>query len=196
MLREGREVAGRVSPGAPMGGVVGKSERSDWRPRRTAVFLHGQFRCFAMARPRKPPQLKALAGTARKDRVRTVIDLPLVEEPPAPPAWLTNCHALDEWARLAPILLANKLLTTAGLVPLAHLCALHGAIVAEYAEGKTPTAALCAALRGLMGDFGLTPVAQSKVSPAGTTTKPNPFLEFVEGPDKRKRRGRRNGATD
>ncbi len=56
----------------------------------------------------KPPQLKALAGTVRKDRARTVIALPLVEAPPAPPDWLTNAHALAEWRRLVPILMANK----------------------------------------------------------------------------------------
>ena len=136
----------------------------------------------------KPQALKVLSGTARKDRQRTVIDFPLVLEAPPPPDWLPNVRALREWERLTGILLANRMLTHAGLTPLAHLCALHGSIVASYERGETPTAASISTLRGLASDYGLTPVAQSKVSPSSEATKTNPFLEFVEPlPPKRRR---------
>ena len=135
----------------------------------------------------KPQALKVLSGTVRKDRARTIVDFPLLLEAPPAPDWLPNQHAVDEWRRLTQILLANRMLTHAGLTPLAHLCAWHGAIVGAYAKGEVPPAAAITALRGLAGDYGLTPVAQTRVSPSSEAAKVNPFLEFVE-PLKPKRR--------
>lgn len=130
-----------------------------------------------MSRPRKPTNLKVVAGTARPDRLGPpVVDLPLVPEVPDAPDWLPNMHAVKEWNRLAPILHANKLLTEAGLSTLGQLCALHGKVVQLYAAGEAPVASMVAQLRALSNDFGLTPVAQGKVRPNGDTEKPgNPF---------------------
>lgn len=126
-----------------------------------------------MANPRKPSSLKIVAGTDRPDReASAAVDLPLVEDIPPAPDWLPNAHAIKEWDRLAPILHANKLLTEAGLSALGQLCALHGNVVQMYAAGLAPVASMVAQLRGLMNDFGLTPVAQGKVKPNGDTTKP------------------------
>lgn len=126
-----------------------------------------------MANPRKPSNLKIVAGTDRPDREGSAaVDLPLVEDIPPAPDWLPNAHAIKEWDRLAPILHANKLLTEAGLSALGQLCALHGNVVQMYAAGLAPVASMVAQLRGLMNDFGLTPVAQGKVKPNGDTTKP------------------------
>jgi len=126
-----------------------------------------------MANPRKPTSLKVVAGTDRPDRNQPaeVADLPLVSEVPPAPDWLPNAHAIKEWDRLAPILHANKLLTEAGLSALGQLCALHGKTVQLYAAGETPVASMVAQVRGLMNDFGLTPVAQGKVRPAGDTER-------------------------
>ena len=122
-----------------------------------------------MANPRKPTSLKVVAGTDRSDREAPPesVDLPLVSEVPAAPDWLVNAHAVKEWNRLAPILHANRLLTEAGLSAFGQLCALHGKTVQLYSAGETPVASMVAQLRGLMNDFGLTPVAQGKVKPAG-----------------------------
>lgn len=130
-----------------------------------------------MANARKPPQLKAIAGTERKDRdVPDAIELPLVDAAPSAPDWLPNAHAVNEWNRLVPILMANKLLTEAGLSPLAQMCALHGKILQLYAAGEAPTASLIGTLRNLQNDFGLTPVAQGKVRAGGNDgLKKNPF---------------------
>lgn len=126
-----------------------------------------------MANPRKPTSLKVVAGTDRPDRDAPpeVADLPLVSEVPPAPDWLPNAHAIKEWDRLAPILHANRLLTEAGLSALGQLCALHGKTVQLYAAGETPVASMVAQVRGLMNDFGLTPVAQGKVRPAGDTER-------------------------
>lgn len=79
---------------------------------------------------RKPDEMKLLHGTWRPDRAAPDhVELPLVEGMPLPPVWLTNVHALDEWRRLVPVLVANRLLTQASLATFAHLSALHGALV-------------------------------------------------------------------
>lgn len=126
-----------------------------------------------MANPKKPRSLKVVAGTdqpCRRDEA--TVELPLATDVPPPPDWLPNAHAINEWKRLAPILHANKLLTEAGLSALGQLCALHGNTVQLYAAGLAPVASMVAQLRGLMNDFGLTPVAQGKVRPSGDTSKP------------------------
>lgn len=129
-----------------------------------------------MARPRKPDHLKVIAGTDQPCRMSgTVVDLPVVDHVPSAPDWLPNAHAQKEWDRLAPILHANKLLTEAGLSALGQLCALHGKVVQLYAAGEAPHASMVAQLRGLLNDFGLTPVAQGKVKPSGEAEKGNRF---------------------
>lgn len=125
-----------------------------------------------MGNPRKPTSLKVVAGTDRPDRdPPDAVDLPLVSDVPLAPDWLPNAHAIKEWDRLAPILHANKLLTEAGLSALGQLCALHGKTVQLYAAGEAPVASMVAQLRGLMNDFGLTPVAQGKVRSSGEADK-------------------------
>lgn len=129
-----------------------------------------------MANPRKPTQLKAIAGTARKDRAPVEeVELPLVDAAPNAPDWMPNAHAIKEWDRLVPILMANRLLTEAALGPLAHMCALHGKIVQLYAAGEAPTASMSGTLRNLQNDFGLTPVAQGKVKASGAEVGGNKF---------------------
>jgi phage terminase small subunit len=129
-----------------------------------------------MANPKRPRQLKIIAGTDRPDRVAApVVDLPLVSKVPSAPDWLPNAHAVKEWERLAPILHNNKLLTEAGVSALGQLCALHGKVVQLYAAGEAPHASMVAQLRGMNNDFGLTPVAQGKVKPSGEQEKGNRF---------------------
>jgi phage terminase small subunit len=130
-----------------------------------------------MPQPPKHPHLKAVAGTSRPDRDNSDsgVQLPLVGECPEPPDWLPNAHAVNEWKRLAPILMAHGLLTEAGLSPFAHLCATHGKIVQLWSAGETPHAYLVAQLRNLSNDFGLTPIAQSKVAPQHPKGSGNPF---------------------
>jgi phage terminase small subunit len=125
---------------------------------------------------RKPAALKAVAGTERKDRaVDKAADLPVLSHVPPAPDWLPNSHAMKEWDRLASILTANKLLTEGGLSALGMLCALHGKIVQLYAAGEAPTASMAGTLRNMVNDFGLTPVAQGKVTPVTPEDTGNKF---------------------
>lgn len=124
---------------------------------------------------KKPHNLKVVAGTARPDRIAPIVELPTIDQVPPPPDWLPNAHAIKEWDRLSPILVANKLLTEAALSTLGQLCALHGKVVQLYAAGESPNASMVAQLRALSNDFGLTPVAQGKVRPHGEEGKGNKF---------------------
>jgi phage terminase small subunit len=128
-----------------------------------------------MSRPRKPHNLKVVAGTARPDRAAPVVELPTVEVAPPAPDWMPNGHAVKEWDRLASILTANRILTEGGLAALGQMCALHGKIVQLYAAGESPNASLIAQYRALANDFGLTPVAQGKVRSHGEEPAGNPF---------------------
>jgi len=125
---------------------------------------------------KKPAGLKVVAGTQRKDREQPPpVDLPTISEVPSAPDWLPNAHAIKEWDRLAPILVANKLLTEAGMSPFGMLCALHGKLVQLWSAGESPVASMVSQYRNLINDFGLTPVAQGKVKPVGEGPKENPF---------------------
>lgn len=134
-----------------------------------------------MANPRKPPALKVVAGTDRRDRDVQTLDLPPVKSAPDPPSWMPNPHAITEWNRLVPILMANNLLTDADLSALAQACALHGKCVQLYAAGEAPTASMVGTLRNLLNDFGLTPVARGKVKPTDAAPKQNAFSANKRG---------------
>lgn len=125
---------------------------------------------------KKPRVLKVIAGTTQPCRdAKAAVDLPLVAETPDAPDWLPNAHAVKEWQRLAPILVANKLLTQAGLSAFGTLCALHGKLVQLWSAGESPNAAMLGQYRSLVNDFGLTPVAQGKVKPVGEQPAGNKF---------------------
>ena len=121
---------------------------------------------------RRPDHLKLLSGTARRDRMSPVKPtLPPINGVPPAPSWLPVGRATAEWARLAPILSANKLLTDGNLGLLANLCALSAKLAEIWSQGTAPTAALLNAYRSLAGELGLL----SMKLPAATE-KPNRFL--------------------
>lgn len=127
---------------------------------------------------KKPASLKVVSGTDRKDRAAPpTVELPTIAEVPKAPDWLPNAHALKEWDRLAPILVANKLLTEAGLSAFGMLCSLHGKLVQLWSAGEAPVASMVAQYRNLINDFGLTPVAQGKVKPIGEEPTTNKFAQ-------------------
>lgn len=135
-----------------------------------------------MPKPRKPSHLKALAGTARPDRKSVPAPTGnVLEEAPDAPDWLPNGHAIKEWNRLAPILVANRLLTDAAVSTLGHLCALHGKIVQLWAAGETPTGHLLAQYNKLIDAFGIPPVASTKLKPVGDGEKGNRFDKYKQG---------------
>jgi len=125
--------------------------------------------------------LRAIAGTVRPDRVDSQgVELPAVDTVPEPLDWLPNAHAVKEWQRLAPILVANKLLSVGDLSTLGHLCSLHGKIVQLWAAGESPTGHMLAQYNTLAGSFGLAPAWRSKVKPVGEHDAGNPFQKHKQ----------------
>ena len=98
---------------------------------------------------KKRSSLKVISGTERKDRADPPgVDLPTISSVPDAPDWLPNPHAIKEWERLAPILVANKLLTEGGISALGVLCSLHGELVDLWSRRITPTELPARAERG------------------------------------------------
>ena len=63
--------------------------------------------------------------------------LPLVDEIPEPPAWLSSDAAV-EYRGLASMLHANSLLTAGNTFILAHACMIHSRLVEAWVSGATP----------------------------------------------------------
>ena len=126
-------------------------------------------------RPRKPDNVTHLSGTAQPCRLHDGIELPTLTELPPAPSYLPNEHALREWNRLGPILLKNKLLTEGSIGALEVMCTMYGVIFQQASAGVNPPAASVTAYRNMVNDFGLTPVAASKVKMPDQATPGNPF---------------------
>lgn len=127
-----------------------------------------------MPQPAKANHLKVIGGS-REPLTEPGIELPELDELPEAPDWLARGAAVDEWNRLGPVMVANRLLTSGNVMAFAHLCALHGSLVGRYMADEHPSGHTYAQYRNLVNDFGLTPVAQGKVKPRVEAKKSNPF---------------------
>lgn len=137
-----------------------------------------------MARPRKPNNLKAIAGTVQPCRsVPEDVQFDILSELPSAPDWMPNAHAVKEWDKLVRILHASKVLTEACLSPLEMMCALRGKIVQLYHAGETPSASLINALNAMQAGFGLPPSAYGKIKPSTDgKEKTNKFSNNIRKP--------------
>lgn len=135
-----------------------------------------------MARPRKPSNLKAIAGTVQPCRsVPEDVQYETIDELPPAPDWLPNAHAVKEWDKLVRILHASNVLTEACLSPLEMMCALRGKIVQLYHAGETPSASLINALNAMQAGFGLPPSAYGKIKPSSDgKEKTNKFANNIK----------------
>lgn len=125
---------------------------------------------------KRPSHLKAIAGTARPDRVEAPgVVVPLLDSIPEPVDWLPNAHAVTEWRRLAPLLVVNRMIGAADLSTFGHLCALHGKMVQLWAAGEAPTGHMVAQYNAIASAFGLAPAWRGKVKPIDEKGKGNKF---------------------
>lgn len=113
-----------------------------------------------MSGPAKlPPHLKIIRGTlsAKDHPAETTPVLPSLDAVPSPPEWLRNADARAEWARLAPLLVANRLLNEGNIGLLAQLCATHGHLVGIWRSRSKAkvNAAMIATYRSLSNSLGL-----------------------------------------
>lgn len=131
-----------------------------------------------VGRKPKPTAQKVLQGTFRKDRHGDGgVEYPRTQGA-QPPYWLTNHDARDEWDRLVPILEEQLVLTEGDWTNLAHMCVLHGKIVALYKAGEFPTTSQLAELRKLANEFGLTPASRARIPSNKVKKQSNPFAEL------------------
>ena len=133
-----------------------------------------------MSRPKKANHLKIISGSRRIERgAPSGIQIAPLEVAPPPPEWLLDDAAVEEWHRLASLLVANRMVAAMDLGTLAHLCAVHGQIVACYLAGITPKGSLVGVYASMSAAFGLTPATRGKVAPPPATARDNPFSRFV-----------------
>lgn len=127
-------------------------------------------------KPKTVEQKKAIGETRPCRTAVAVVDFPKVDQVPAAPDWMAE-EGQQLWGDLAPMLYAQKILTKADIPALTHLCALHAQNIRMLKAGLTPTAAENNALRSYLSEFGLTPSARTRVTPAGDSGKTNPFAK-------------------
>jgi len=131
-------------------------------------------------RGRKPQakEQKAAKGETRPSRQGpTVVEFPKADGVPDPPPWIAYEAGMDLWDELAPLLFAQKVLSTVDIHALGHLCQLHGKIVDDYSRRLAPTAAELSQLRMYFSEFGLTPSSRTRVGTTGNGKKDNPFSQ-------------------
>lgn len=125
---------------------------------------------------KKPTQLKSISGTDRPFRREDIeVDFEPLSDMPPHPHWLPNPHAVEMWNELGSILIANKILTNVSINAFAHLCAIHGKIVALWIAQETPPAAMYTIFNKLVDSFGIVPAAMGKIKMPGMDKKKNPF---------------------
>jgi len=157
-----------------------------------------------MPNPRTPTPLKVVRGTQRPDRANPAEPRPepLSVDAAHPPRWLKlSPLAKRAWRDIAPLLISMRVLTSADLVALSLLCdslativtakehvAEHGATYETRGEGgslmirKHPAVEIHAEAsrfaKAMLGEFGMTPAARSKVSQVGGA-KRDPLAEWL-----------------
>src|SRR5215467_2147685 len=142
-----------------------------------------------MARPRTPTVLKVLRGNPGKRAIKAEPTPAIAAEIPEPPEFL-SVHAREEWLRLSPELYRLGLLTIVDVHAFAAYCqayarwrqaeeALGAGELVEldkrfkrirvYKENPLVRIAAAAArdMLSYAGQFGLTPVARSRISVEG-----------------------------
>src|SRR5262245_29725022 len=144
--------------------------------------------------PPTPSVIKLLRGNPGKRAIRSEPKPEIPQTPPEAPAFLAG-HARDEWKRVAPELHRLRLLTSIDVAPLAAYCAaygrwrtaeellnevrdeLHAGLLVAGSSRAVPNPLVkisrdaAEAMVRFAGEFGMTPVARSRIS-AGVGYEP------------------------
>lgn len=95
-------------------------------------------------------------------RAATLTAFPPLTVAPPPPKWLTGDEAQREWGRLAPALVAARLLHAGNVAMLAQLCALHASLAHALSWEREPNLSLLNTYRSLAKALGLLAKATAK----------------------------------
>lgn len=147
-------------------------------------------------RPRKPPHLKLIAGTDRRDRAEPALaaaapssDAAAQRPVPSPPKWMKNAAAKAEWKRLVPFMVRNGFLTEGTFSAFGHYCSLHGKLVELWGKEKGPNAQVLAQFRAASQSLGLPRLQERAMA------KPEGAKHADEKPENRFAKFRPPGAT-
>jgi phage terminase small subunit len=124
----------------------------------------------------RPPQLKAITGTARPDRepAKPFVEYALVEEFPAAPQHL-NPDGAEMWANLGRQFTAAKILQEVDLYLLSTLCYAWQEHEKKAKAGMEVTASERNALKALFAEFGIGPASRRSVKAVGEAKAKNRF---------------------
>lgn len=124
----------------------------------------------------KTKEQKLAQGEKRKCRLPddNILEFPTTNTVPDPPKWLKK-EGKAVWNEIAPALHAQRVLTTADVYALGHLCQLHQEMVEDIKKGIKPTAADRSQLRMYFSEFGMTPSSRTRIGISGDGKKENPF---------------------
>jgi len=162
-----------------------------------------------MSNPPVPFIVRKLRGNPGKRPLRNAPEPALLPECPKPPPFLSP-YAQDEWWRVGPQLWTLGLLTTLDVSPLAAYCHAYGTW-REAAEALERVAACDEAMRGLLiktqdgnarrnplikiaadaaadmirfaAEFGLTPIARTRIAQGIHQQPPSKFAGLLAGSD-------------
>ena len=133
---------------------------------------------------------KLAKGETRPSRLpdaESIVEFPMVANVPKPPECL-NAEGQALWTEIVPILFSQRILTTADVHSLSHLCELHGQIVDGYKRKVKPSASELAQVRMYFSEFGMTPSSRTRIAPGKGIDKTNPFKKHAK-PDQASRNG-------
>lgn len=129
-----------------------------------------------MGRGRRPDSNRDKdARGSRQPRLENVVEFPVVDETPKPPTYLKLKASKDLWNDVAPTLFQQRILTTADVHALGHLCQLHGEVTGCYRKGIPVAASTLAQLRMYFAEFGMTPASRTKVAAGDKGSTGNKF---------------------
>ena len=133
---------------------------------------------------RGPKSKKQRGAIGRKERPsRWVIDAEKGDPFDEPPDWF-GPDAMSEWGRVVPLLRRNGSADPLYYTMVCRLGGVGGRVIGMLRGGESLSAAEVTGLRGLYGEFGLTPTTLA----VPITKKPdpeNPFAQYVKRPPTR-----------
>lgn len=126
---------------------------------------------------KKPAQLKAVAGTERRDRAHESLDVAGFSDVPSAPDYLTTGIAVKFWNERAASMVAVGTLTELDLPFLANFVELEAKLLQMRQAGEFPPQAMFSNYRLMAADLGLSPMSRQRFKPIESRKSNNKFAD-------------------
>lgn len=93
---------------------------------------------------------------------------------PPPPYWMLEGLATQEYERLGNLLVPKKMITQENITSFQVYCSVFAAIVTHLTANQLPPASVLGQYRGLLQEFGLTPLSMMKFPQMMVNLGPDP----------------------